>query len=84
MLVYILCKVIIVRPVLGFYTNRPLTNYCNMIYFPLPLADATEKDLSDLISEMEMMKIIGKHKNIINLLGACTQDGKTRQTGVYY
>uniref|UniRef100_A0A671TDK3 Fibroblast growth factor receptor n=1 Tax=Sinocyclocheilus anshuiensis TaxID=1608454 RepID=A0A671TDK3_9TELE len=33
------------------------------------------KDLSDLISEMEMMKIIGKHKNIINLLGACTQDG---------
>lgn len=39
-------------------------------------ADATEKDLSDLISEMEMMKIIGKHKNIINLLGACTQDGE--------
>ncbi|XP_035256155.1 fibroblast growth factor receptor 2 isoform X1 [Anguilla anguilla] len=37
--------------------------------------DATEKDLSDLVSEMEMMKIIGKHKNIINLLGACTQDG---------
>lgn len=23
-----------------------------------------------------MMKIIGKHKNIINLLGACTQDGE--------
>lgn len=39
-------------------------------------ADATEKDLSDLISEMEMMKMIGKHKNIINLLGACTQDGE--------
>jgi hypothetical protein len=39
-------------------------------------ADATEKDLSDLISEMEMMKMIGKHKNIINLLGACTQDGR--------
>uniref|UniRef100_A0A8C3JXY5 Fibroblast growth factor receptor n=1 Tax=Calidris pygmaea TaxID=425635 RepID=A0A8C3JXY5_9CHAR len=37
--------------------------------------DATEKDLSDLVSEMEMMKMIGKHKNIINLLGACTQDG---------
>lgn len=38
--------------------------------------DATEKDLSDLVSEMEMMKMIGKHKNIINLLGACTQDGE--------
>lgn len=23
-----------------------------------------------------MMKMIGKHKNIINLLGACTQDGE--------
>ncbi|XP_078449177.1 fibroblast growth factor receptor 2 isoform X1 [Lampetra fluviatilis] len=37
--------------------------------------DATDKELSDLVSEMEVMKMIGKHKNIINLLGACTQDG---------
>ncbi|XP_042195854.1 fibroblast growth factor receptor 4-like isoform X2 [Callorhinchus milii] len=37
--------------------------------------DATEKDLADLISEMELMKMMDKHKNIINLLGACTQDG---------
>lgn len=44
-------------------------------------ADATEKDLSDLISEMEMMKMIGKHKNIINLLGACTQDGERARRG---
>lgn len=28
-----------------------------------------------LVSEMEMMKMIGKHVNIINLLGCCTQDG---------
>lgn len=41
--------------------------------------DATEKDLSDLVSEMEMMKMIGKHKNIINLLGACTQDGESEE-----
>ena len=45
-------------------------------------ADATEKDLSDLISEMEMMKMIGKHKNIINLLGACTQDGRRLACGL--
>lgn len=45
----------------------------------LRAADATEKDLSDLISEMEMMKMIGKHKNIINLVGACTQDGERRR-----
>ncbi|KAK3750967.1 hypothetical protein QZH41_000723 [Actinostola sp. cb2023] len=37
--------------------------------------DATEHELSDLISEMEVMKTIGQHKNIINLFGACTQDG---------
>ncbi|XP_017364055.1 fibroblast growth factor receptor 2 [Cebus imitator] len=43
--------------------------------------DATEKDLSDLVSEMEMMKMIGKHKNIINLLGACTQDAPGMRDG---
>uniref|UniRef100_A0A8C7KK22 Fibroblast growth factor receptor n=1 Tax=Oncorhynchus kisutch TaxID=8019 RepID=A0A8C7KK22_ONCKI len=37
--------------------------------------DATDKDLSDLISEMELMKVMDKHKNIINLLGVCTQEG---------
>ncbi|XP_031555241.1 fibroblast growth factor receptor 2-like [Actinia tenebrosa] len=37
--------------------------------------DATEQELSDLISEMETMKRIGQHKNIINLIGACTQNG---------
>ncbi|KAM4677027.1 fibroblast growth factor receptor 4 isoform 1-T3 [Discoglossus pictus] len=37
--------------------------------------NGTDKDLSDLVSEMELMKLIGKHKNIINLLGVCTQEG---------
>nr|XP_023675349.1 fibroblast growth factor receptor 4-like [Paramormyrops kingsleyae] len=37
--------------------------------------DATDKDLADLISEMELMKGMDKHKNIINLLGVCTKDG---------
>ncbi|XP_077992832.1 fibroblast growth factor receptor 2-like isoform X2 [Glandiceps talaboti] len=36
---------------------------------------ATERELSDLVQEMEMMKGIGKHRNIINLIGCCTQDG---------
>ncbi|XP_015199866.1 fibroblast growth factor receptor 3 isoform X1 [Lepisosteus oculatus] len=50
--------------------NKPLTVAVKMLK-----DDASDKDLSDLVSEMEMMKMIGKHKNIINLLGACTQDG---------
>jgi serine/threonine protein kinase len=36
----------------------------------------TDDEITDLVSEMEVMKKIGKHKNIINLLGCCTQDGK--------
>lgn len=38
-------------------------------------ADATGNELADLLSEMDTMKDIGKHKNIINLIGACTQNG---------
>ncbi|KAJ8282744.1 hypothetical protein COCON_G00052630 [Conger conger] len=37
--------------------------------------DASDKDLADLVSEMELMKVMDKHKNIINLLGVCTQNG---------
>uniref|UniRef100_A0A8C7ZXU2 Fibroblast growth factor receptor n=1 Tax=Oryzias sinensis TaxID=183150 RepID=A0A8C7ZXU2_9TELE len=59
--------------VLGLDKEKP--NRMTNVAVKMLKSDATEKDLSDLISEMEMMKIIGKHKNIINLLGACTQDG---------
>lgn len=36
---------------------------------------ATERELADLIQELEVMKLIGRHTNIINLLGCCTQGG---------
>lgn len=39
--------------------------------------DASEQELTDLVSEMKVMKTIGKHINIINLLGVCTQNGKS-------
>ena len=35
----------------------------------------TDSEMIDLVSEMDMIKVIGRHINIINLLGACTQDG---------
>ena len=35
----------------------------------------TDAELMDLVSEMEVMKMIGRHANIINLIGTCTQDG---------
>ena len=36
----------------------------------------SENEMTDLISEMEVMKKIGRHTNIINMIGCCTQNGK--------
>ena len=33
----------------------------------------TDNDVKDLVKEIQIMKTIGKHDNIINLLGVCTQ-----------
>ena len=41
----------------------------------------TDQDMIDLVSEMDMMKMIGRHMNIINLLSVCTQ-GKYNE-GLY-
>ncbi|XP_037718073.1 fibroblast growth factor receptor homolog 2-like [Drosophila subpulchrella] len=35
----------------------------------------TDTDMASLVREMEIMKMIGKHINIINLLGCCSQGG---------
>ncbi|XP_072288591.1 fibroblast growth factor receptor 1-A isoform X2 [Eucyclogobius newberryi] len=64
---------VVMGEALGLDKEKP--NRATKVAVKMLKSDATEKDLSDLISEMEMMKIIGKHKNIINLLGACTQGG---------
>ncbi|XP_015758535.1 PREDICTED: fibroblast growth factor receptor 4-like [Acropora digitifera] len=37
--------------------------------------DASDQEFMDLVSEMKVMKTIGKHKNIVNLLGVCTLEG---------
>lgn len=64
---------VVLAEAVGIDKNKPTR--VTKVAVKMLKADATEKDLSDLISEMEMMKTIGKHKNIINLLGACTQEG---------
>ena len=35
----------------------------------------SDEEIVNLVSEMEVMKRIGQHKNIINLVGCCTQNG---------
>ena len=37
--------------------------------------DHTNTDMIDLVSETEIIKMIGKHRNILNVLGCCTQGG---------
>ncbi len=34
------------------------------------------KDRYDLIKELEVMKTIGSHPNVIGFVGCCTQDGQ--------
>ncbi|KAM9328843.1 fibroblast growth factor receptor 3 [Gastrophryne carolinensis] len=64
---------VVMAEAIGIDKDKP--NKSHTVAVKMLKDDATDKDLSDLVSEMEMMKMIGKHKNIINLLGACTQDG---------
>ncbi|XP_065209242.1 plexin-A4-like [Planococcus citri] len=35
----------------------------------------TDEDMVNLVKEMELMKLIGRHDNVLSLLGCCTQDG---------
>ncbi|XP_065219232.1 hepatocyte growth factor receptor-like [Planococcus citri] len=35
----------------------------------------SDADMIDLVSEMEIMKLIGMHSNVLRLLGCCTQNG---------
>lgn len=42
----------------------------------MPLTEgATDQDLLDLVQEMEVMKTIGYHENILGLVGCSTQNG---------
>ena len=48
-------------------------SYSNIVAVKMLKEGHTDNDMIDLVSEMDMMKMIGKHINIINLLGVCTQ-----------
>uniref|UniRef100_A0A8C5B8F2 receptor protein-tyrosine kinase n=1 Tax=Gadus morhua TaxID=8049 RepID=A0A8C5B8F2_GADMO len=64
---------VVLAEVVGLEKSRPTR--VTKVAVKMLKADGTERDLCDLASEMQMMKMVGRHKNIINLLGACTQEG---------
>ncbi|CAF4817874.1 unnamed protein product, partial [Rotaria sp. Silwood2] len=35
--------------------------------------DATSEEIENLLKELSVMKMVGKHTNIISLLGCCTK-----------
>ena len=39
----------------------------------LYLEDSGETEFKDLLSELKILIHVGEHKNIVNLLGACTK-----------
>ncbi|KAL1389254.1 hypothetical protein pipiens_012526 [Culex pipiens pipiens] len=38
-------------------------------------AEHSDEDVEDLVHELEVMKMVGRHPNIVNLLGCCSKDG---------
>ena len=60
----------------GFVSKAELKNpdgYVTLVAVKMLKEGHTDNDVKDLVKEIQIMKTIGKHENIINLLGVCTQ-----------
>lgn len=49
----------------------------NMPPPPTPTARAHSEEREALMSELKILSHLGSHNNIVNLLGACTQGGRS-------
>lgn len=43
---------------------------------------ASDREKEDLDRELEIMKQLGNHPNVVTLLGCCTEEGKSYTTSV--
>lgn len=72
-----------VKMLKGQHNLRRFLTYFFEIYFHKHsilyffLDGASDEDYKDLYNELLFMASVEKHKNIVNLLGACTESGKT-------
>ena len=53
----------------------PFFNIRLLLLFSV-IENATEQELKDLLSEIQVMKTVGRHINVVNLLGVSTQHGR--------
>ena len=46
--------------------------------------NAGERERSDLLQELQVMKMLEPHPNVVRLLGSCTEKGKTSSIYFYF
>lgn len=63
------------KVVLGKANNLIKNGQATIVAVKMLKEGHTDEDVKDLVCEMEVMKMIGKHINIINLLRCCCKDG---------
>jgi serine/threonine protein kinase len=63
------------KVVLGKANNLIKNGQTTIVAVKMLKEGHTDEDVKDLVCEMEVMKMIGTHINIINLLGCCCKDG---------
>lgn len=58
--------------------NMTVRTIIEMIFFfsTLGVDSTSVTNKNDLLSEIQILKQAGRHPNIVNLVGACTQEGK--------
>ena len=65
-----------------------LFKVCLVILRPLLLfsvvENPTDQELKDLLSEIQVMKTVGRHSNVVSLLGVSTQHGRFEIFRAYF
>ncbi|XP_063622965.1 fibroblast growth factor receptor homolog 1-like [Cydia splendana] len=57
------------------YRGASESNFPSTVAVKMLKEGHSDADMISFVSEVEIMKMIGKHENIINLLGCCTKGG---------